>query len=41
MVPRAKAEEVAEYAKVTIEVDKAGRRQLYEQLGLEPDDSVK
>jgi 4-hydroxy-4-methyl-2-oxoglutarate aldolase len=41
VVPRAHAKEVAEYAKATIETDKAGRRNLYEQLGLEPDDSVK
>ncbi|HUS73148.1 MAG TPA: RraA family protein [Sedimentisphaerales bacterium] len=41
VVPRAKAKEVAEYAKATIESDKAGRRQLYKKLGLPPDDSVK
>jgi 4-hydroxy-4-methyl-2-oxoglutarate aldolase len=41
VVPRAQAREVAEYAKAVIETDKAGRRNLYEQLGLEPDDSVK
>ncbi len=41
VVPRAKAKEVAEYAKLTIEGDKAGRRNLYKQLGLPPDDSVK
>jgi 4-hydroxy-4-methyl-2-oxoglutarate aldolase len=41
VVPRAHAKEVAEYAKATIESDKAGRRNLYKQLGLPPDDSVK
>ncbi|NQT03570.1 MAG: RraA family protein [Planctomycetes bacterium] len=41
VVPRAHAKEVAEYAKAIIEGDKAGRRQLYKQLGLPPDDSVK
>jgi len=41
VVPRAHAKEVAEYAKVIIEGDKAGRRQLYKKLGLPPDDSVK
>lgn len=41
VVPRAKAKEVAEYAKATIEGDKAGRRNLYEQLGLPRDDSIK
>jgi len=41
VVPRAKAKEVAEYAKATIQGDKAGRRNLYKQLGLPEDDSVK
>jgi 4-hydroxy-4-methyl-2-oxoglutarate aldolase len=41
VVPRAKAKEVAEYAKATIETDKAGRRNLYQQLGMEPDESLK
>jgi 4-hydroxy-4-methyl-2-oxoglutarate aldolase len=41
VVPRAKAKEVAEYARATIEGDKKGRRGLYQQLGLAPDDSVK
>jgi len=41
VVPRAEAEEVAEYAQATLESDKAGRRQLYKTLGLPPDDSVK
>jgi 4-hydroxy-4-methyl-2-oxoglutarate aldolase len=41
VVPRARAEEVAEYAKKTIEADKQGRRDLYKKLGLPSDDSVK
>ncbi len=41
VVPRAHAKEVAEYAKATIESDKAGRRNLYKQLGLPEDDSVR
>lgn len=41
VVPRAVAQEVAEYAHKIIEGDKAGRRNLYKQLGLPPDDSVK
>jgi 4-hydroxy-4-methyl-2-oxoglutarate aldolase len=41
VIPRAHAKEVAEYAKATIEGDKAGRRNLYKQLGLPQDDSVK
>lgn len=41
VVPRAKAKEVAEYAKAIIEADKAGRRNLYKQLGMEPDESLK
>ncbi|HEX42817.1 MAG TPA: RraA family protein [Phycisphaerales bacterium] len=41
VVPRAKAQEVAEYARATLKGDKAGRRRLYEQLGLKPDDSIK
>ncbi len=41
VVPREVAKEVAEYAKATIETDKKGRRQLYEKIGLPPDDSVK
>ena len=40
-VPRARAKEVAEYAKATIEGDKSGRRELYKKLGLMPDDSIK
>ena len=41
VVPRAHAKEVAEYARATLDGDKAGRRNLYKQLGLPPDDSVK
>ena len=41
VVPRAHAKEAAEYAKATIEGDKAGRRNLYKKLGLPLDDSVK
>jgi len=41
VVPRDRAKEVAEYARATIEKDKAGRRELYKKLGLKPDDSVK
>jgi regulator of RNase E activity RraA len=41
VVPRVVAKEVAEYAHKVIEGDKAGRRRLYEQLGLPLDDSVK
>jgi len=41
VVPRAKAKEVAEYAQAVIAGDKAGRRNLYQKLGLKPDDSVK
>lgn len=41
VVPRAKAEDVARYAKRIMEGDKAGRRSLYEKLGLPKDDSVK
>jgi len=41
IIPRAYAKEVAEYAKAILDGDKAGRRRLYEKLGLPPDDSVK
>jgi regulator of RNase E activity RraA len=41
VVPRKKAKEVADYAQAVIKGDKAGRRRLYEKLGLPPDDSVK
>ena len=40
VVPRAKAKDVAEYAKAILDGDKAGRRNLYKKLGLPPDDSV-
>ncbi len=41
VVPRAQAKEVAEYARATLDRDKAGRRRLYEKLGLPLDASVK
>jgi len=41
VVPRAHAEEVARYARRILEDDKAGRRKLYEKVGLPPDRSVK
>jgi len=41
VVPRAHAEEVARYAREILDGDKAGRRKLYERLGLPQDDSVK
>jgi regulator of RNase E activity RraA len=41
VVPRPKAEAVATYARKILEGDKAGRRKLYEKLGLSPDDSVR
>jgi 4-hydroxy-4-methyl-2-oxoglutarate aldolase len=41
VVSRAKAEEVAKYARTILEEDKAGRRKLYEKLGLPADESVK
>jgi 4-hydroxy-4-methyl-2-oxoglutarate aldolase len=41
VVPRAYAEEVAEYARATIEADKRGRREMYNKLGLPLDDSVR
>ncbi len=41
VVPRAKAREVAGFAREVIERDKAGRRELYKQLGLPPDPSIK
>ncbi len=40
VVPRAKAEEVAKYAKEVMEKDKAARTKLYEKLGLPKDKSV-
>ena len=41
VVPRQRAEQVARYASATLQQDKAGRRKLYERLGLPPDDSVR
>jgi 4-hydroxy-4-methyl-2-oxoglutarate aldolase len=41
VVPRKGAEEVAKYAHKIIEEDKAGRRKLYQQLGLPEDSTVK
>lgn len=41
VVPRDKALEVAAYARKILEGDKAGRRNLYEKLGLPADASVK
>jgi regulator of RNase E activity RraA len=40
VVPRAKADEVARYARLVIEKDKAARTRLYEKLGLPKDKSV-
>jgi regulator of RNase E activity RraA len=41
VVPRAHADKVAHYAHGILEGDKAGRRRLYERLGLPLDDSVR
>ena len=41
VVPRARAEEVAGHARKVLDGEKAGRKQLYEKLGLPPDASVK
>jgi 4-hydroxy-4-methyl-2-oxoglutarate aldolase len=41
VVPRAKAEAVARYARKIMDEDKAGRRELYKKVGLKPDPSVK
>jgi len=41
VVPREKAQEVAEYARTIMEGDKEGRRGLYKRLGLPDDDSVR
>jgi len=41
VVPRTRAKEVAQYAQAILDGDKAGRRRLYERLGLPLDDSVK
>ncbi len=40
-VPREKAKEVADYARATMDGDKAGRRNLYKQLGLPEDASIR
>ena len=41
VVPRAKAEAVAKYARKIMDGDKEGRRDLYRKAGLKPDPSVK
>jgi regulator of RNase E activity RraA len=41
VVPRRHAEAVAAYARTVMDGDKAGRRALYEKLGLPEDDSVR
>lgn len=41
VIPRRHAKEVAQYARKVLEGDKAGRRRLYEQLGMPLDISVK
>jgi regulator of RNase E activity RraA len=41
VVPRAKAKDVAEYARMVLEKDKAARQGIYKQLGMPTDDSVK
>jgi 4-hydroxy-4-methyl-2-oxoglutarate aldolase len=41
VVPRAKAKEVAEYARLILEKDKTARQGIYKQLGMPMDDSVK
>jgi regulator of RNase E activity RraA len=41
VVPRDKALDVAKYAHKILEGDKAGRRNLYRQLGLPEEPSVK
>jgi 4-hydroxy-4-methyl-2-oxoglutarate aldolase len=40
VVPRAQALQVAQYAQAILEADKAGRRRLYESLGMPKDKSV-
>jgi regulator of RNase E activity RraA len=40
VVPRKHGEQVARYARETLDKDKAGRRELYKKLGLPPDKSV-
>jgi 4-hydroxy-4-methyl-2-oxoglutarate aldolase len=41
VVPRAKAKDVADYARATVEKDKKSRRVLYQKLGLPLDETVK
>jgi len=41
VVPREKAEEVAAYSRKILDGEKAARRNLYKQLGLPEDPSVK
>jgi regulator of RNase E activity RraA len=41
VVPRAKAEAVAQYARKIMDGDKDGRRELYKKAGLKPDPSIK
>ncbi len=41
IVPRAKAEAVAKYARKIMDGDKEGRRELYKKVGLKPDPSIK
>ncbi len=41
VVPRAKAKEVADYARAILETDKSARRGLYQKLNMQTDDSVK
>jgi 4-hydroxy-4-methyl-2-oxoglutarate aldolase len=41
VVPREKAQEVAQYARAIMDGDKEGRRGLYKKLGLPEDDSVR
>lgn len=41
VVPRAHASRVAGFAREIMEKDKAGRRELYQKLGLPPDKSIK
>jgi regulator of RNase E activity RraA len=41
VVPRAKAKDVADYARATVDKDKKSRRVLYQKLGLPLDETVK
>lgn len=41
VVPLERAEEVAKYARQELDNDKQGRRRLYDDLGWEPDDTVR